>query len=107
MRPRPPRSTQSRSSAASDVYKRQLLESLEVREQLLVHEVAEVVAHQRPVVVQGTGCRERHGPGVPAEALFQQKSVRLAMEDGDLCAVLFERVEVLEEEDPGGLLDVV
>jgi hypothetical protein len=31
----------------------------------------------------------------------------LAMEDGDLGAVLFEGVEVLEEEDPGGLLDVV
>jgi len=38
---------------------------------------------------------------VPAKALFQKEGMGLTMEEGNLGAVLFQGVEVLEEENPG------
>ena len=49
----------------------------------------------------------RRGPAFPAIRLFEDEAVALAVElrfDG---FVLFEGVEILQEEEPGGLLDVV
>src|SRR5450756_2720710 len=57
---RPPRSTQSRSSAASDVYKRQAIESVIAGE---VHAGA-----SRGFLV-GPPCRDDLGAGIEAEAL--------------------------------------
>src|SRR5450756_3039432 len=50
---RPPRSTQSRSSAASDVYKRQVLSATQIRRQSLLkqfpHEQISELAHEHSV----------------------------------------------------------
>jgi hypothetical protein len=82
-------------------------ELLEVREELLVDEVAEVVAGEGVVVVELAGLVLRRGPGFPALRLFEDVGVFLALK---LClggAVLFEAVEVFQEEEPGCLLGVV
>ena len=55
---RPPRSTQSRSSAASDVYKRQRLEDVAVTLQRIDHPGRQVMLQARIVEVSDTGSDE-------------------------------------------------
>ena len=82
-------------------------EPCEVGEQVAVHEIDEVVASQRNVEVDlpvgALGCR----PHLPAELRLDDEVVRLAFKLGRDLTVLLQVVEVLEEDDPRRLLDVV
>ena len=83
------------------------LKLFEVREQLVVHEVREVVAGERLGVVRFAILGLRGGPGVPTEHLFDNPFVGFALEFGFFFALGFEVVQVLEEQDPRGLLHVI
>lgn len=84
-----------------------LLEALQVGEQALVHEVAQVVAGEGGVMIQLAAGVLRCRPAVPAVALLEDGRIGAALQDGHGGLVVFEPVEVLEEQQPGGLLGVV
>jgi len=58
-------------------------------------------------VIEGAVGVFRRGPGFPAKLWLKQMGVALAGERGLVGAVLFEAIEVLQEEKPGRLLGVV
>ena len=84
-----------------------LLEAVQVGEELLVDEVAQVVAGQGLVVVELAVLALGRGPGLPAVGLVEDVGVLLALQRGLVGAVLLQPVEVLQEEQPGRLLGVV
>ncbi|QDU20659.1 hypothetical protein ETAA1_26160 [Urbifossiella limnaea] len=86
---------------------RLLLEVVQVREQLLVHEVPQVVAAERLVVVDLPALVLRRGPTLPAVRLVEDEGVLLALQRRLVRPVLFQPVEVLQEEEPRRLLGVV
>ena len=73
----------------------------------MVDEAAEVVAGVGGVAVDLAIFAFGGGPDVPAVGFFEDEGVLFAFEGGFVGAVLFEAVEVFEEEEPGGLLGVV
>ena len=82
-------------------------EAVQVGEELAVDEGDEVVAGQGGVVVDlPIGCLGR-GPRLPAVRRVEDGGVFPAVEGGFGRLVVFEGVEVFEEEQPGGLLGVV
>ncbi len=89
-----------------------LLEAGEVGKELEVDEVAEIVTGESFVVVDlavavGAAGSLGRGPGFPAIGLVEEESVLFALEFGFHGALLLERFEIFEEEEPGGLLGVV
>jgi hypothetical protein len=84
-----------------------LLEAVEVGEELGVDEIAEVVASDGFVVVELSGLVFGRRPGFPAIGFFEKEGVFLSVEFGFGAAVFLEAVEILEEQEPGGLLGVV
>jgi hypothetical protein len=84
-----------------------LLEAVEVGEELGVDEIAEVVSGERFVVVELAGLVFGRRPGFPAIGFFEKEGVFLSVEFGFGATVLLEAVEILEEQEPGGLLGVV
>ena len=84
-----------------------LLEAVQVGEELPVDEVAQVVAGQRLVVVELAVLALRRGPALPAVGLVEDEGVLLALQRGLRRLVLLQPVEVLQEQQPGGLLGVV
>ena len=80
---------------------------MQVGEELLAYEVAEVVAGKGGVMVEFAililGC----GPGFPTIEFVEDVGVLLSLQLGFVGSVLFESFEVLQEEEPGGLLRVV
>ena len=83
------------------------LEGLEVGEEFEVDEVAEVIAGFGAVVVDLAVVTLRGGPLLPAVGRVKDEGVGLAFEGGFVGFILFEAIEVLEEEQPRGLLRVV
>jgi len=83
------------------------LEGVEVGEEFEVDEVAQVVAGFGAVVVDLAVVTLRGGPLLPALGLVKDEDVGLAFEGGFVGFILFEAIEVFEEEEPGGLLGVV
>ena len=47
------------------------------------------------------------GPALPAVGFIEDEGVFLAFQRGFVCPVLFQAVEIFQEEEPGGLLGVV
>ena len=84
-----------------------LLEALQVGKQALVHEVAQVVAGEGGVVIQLAAGVLRRRPAAPAVGLLQNGRIAAAFKGGHGGPVVFEPVEVLEEQQPGSLLGVV
>ena len=80
---------------------------MQVGEELLVDEVAEVVADEALVVVELPGFGFGRGPGSPAVGLIENGGVGLASEGGFGGFLLLQGVEVFQEEQPGSLLGVV
>jgi hypothetical protein len=85
-----------------------LLEAVQVGKQLAVDEVAQVVAGQRLVVVELAVFTFGRGPAFPAVVFVQDEAVAFALQlAASSGLVLLQPVEVLEEQQPGGLLGVV
>ena len=84
-----------------------LLEAVQVGEELLVDEVAQVVAGHGLVVVELAVLALRRGPRLPAVGLVEDEGVLLALQRGFVGLVLLQAVEVFQEQEPGGLLGVV
>jgi len=84
-----------------------LLETVQVRKELGVDEVAQVVAGHRVVVVGLAGCGLWRGPTFPTVGRIEDEAVLLAFERSFGGLVLLHRVEVFEEEQPRALLGVV
>ena len=82
-------------------------ELLEVGEELAVDEVDQVVAGQRGVVVELAVLGLRRGPGLPAVGLGDDRRVVLPSSSASSRRSLLEIVEVLEEQQPRGLLGIV
>ena len=80
---------------------------MQVGEELLVDEVAEVVAGHGLVVVDLAVLVLGRGPAFPAVGLVEDEGVFLALERGFVGLVLLQPVEVFQEQQPGGLLGVV
>jgi len=84
-----------------------LLEAVEVGKELEVDEIAEVVAGEGGVVVELAGAVPGRGPGLPAVGFVEDRGVFPAVEGGLGGFVLFQAVEVFQEQEPGGLFGVV
>ena len=84
-----------------------LLEAVKVGEELLIDEVAKVVAGQGFVVVDLAVLAFGRGPLFPAVGLVENEGVLLAFQRGFVGLVLLQPVEVFQEQEPGGLLGVV
>jgi len=86
---------------------RLLLEAVQVGEELAVHEVAQVVPGHRLVVVKlpirSLGSR----PRFPAVRLIEDVAVLLPLQLGLHGLVLLQTIEVLQEQQPRGLLRIV
>jgi hypothetical protein len=80
---------------------------VQVGEELGVDELDEVVAGEGGVVVELAVLVLRRGPGFPAIGCVKDVAVFLAFEGGLGGLVVLQRVEVFQEEQPGGLLGVV
>ncbi len=86
---------------------RLLLEGVEIRKELRVHEVAQVVAGEGGIVVELTVFAFRCGPALPAIRLLEDEAVFLAVQLRFDRFILLKRIEIFQEEEPGRLLDVV
>ena len=84
-----------------------LLEAVQVGKELLIDEIAEVVAGQGLVVVELAVLALRRGPALPAVGLVEDVGVLLALQRGLGRLVLLQPVEVLQEQQPRRLLGVV
>ena len=84
-----------------------LLEAVQVGKELAVDEVAQVVAGHGLVVVDLAVLALGRGPVLPAVGLVEDEGVLLALQRGLIGLVLLQPVEVLEEQEPGGLLGVI
>ena len=84
-----------------------LLEAVQVGEEFLVDEVAEVVADQTLVVVELAGFGFGRGPGSPAVRLVEDGGVGLASQGGFGGFLLLQGIKVFQKEQPGSLLGVV
>ena len=84
-----------------------LREAVQVGKELLIDEVAEVVAGQGRVVVELAVLALGRGPGFPAVGFVEDVGVRLPLQCGLIGAVLLQPIEVFQEEEPGGLLRVI
>ena len=80
---------------------------MQVGKELLIDEVAEVVAGQGLVVVELAVLALGRGPAFPAVGLVEDEGVFLALQRGFVGLVLLQTVEVFQEQQPGGLLGVV
>ncbi len=81
-------------------------EAAQIREEALIDEVAQIVAGHGAVVdaaIGGLGC----GPDAPAVWLVEDVAIAPVLEGGSDGAVFFEPVEILEEQQPRGLLGIV
>ena len=84
-----------------------LLEAVQVGKELLIDEIAQVVAGHGLVVVDLAVLALGRGPGFPAVGLVEDEGVFLAFQRGLVGLVLLQAVEVFQEQEPGGLLGVV
>ena len=84
-----------------------LLEAVQVGEELLIDEVSQVVAGHGFVVVKLAVFALGRSPTLPAVIFVEDEAVSLALQLGLVCLVLFQPIEILQEQQPGGLLDVV
>ena len=82
-------------------------EALQIRKQLAVDKHDEIIASQRGIVVYPAVPTLGRGPGSPAIRPFEYVYVFLAPESRRSGLVLLERVEIFQEEQPGGLLGVI
>jgi len=80
---------------------------VEVGKELLVDEVAEVIACHSFVVVYLAGFVLGRGPALPPVRLVQDEGVFLPLQFGFHGFVLFQRVEIFQEEQPRSLLGIV
>ena len=80
---------------------------MQVGEELLIDEVTKVVAGQSDVVVKLTVLALGGGPSLPAVGLVEDERIFLALQLGFIGLVLLQPIEVLQEQEPGSLLDVV
>ena len=74
-----------------------LLETVEVWEELLVHEVAEVVASICGIVIKLAVLALGRGPAFPAIGLIENEGVLLALQRRFVGLVLFQAVQVFQE----------
>ena len=84
-----------------------LREAVQVGKELLIDEVAEIVAGHRLVVVELAVLALGRGPAFPAVGFVEDVAVFLTAERGFVGAVLLQAVEVFQEKEPGSLLGVV
>ena len=84
-----------------------LLEAVQIGKQLAVDEIAEVVAGQRVVVVELAVLALGRGPRFPAIRLVEDVGVFFPVELGFGGFVLFQPVEIFQEQQPGGLFGVI
>ncbi len=82
-------------------------EAVQVRKKLRAYKLAQVVACHRPIVVNRPACTLWRGPRLPAILLVEDELVLFAFQFSLGRTILFKRVEVLQEEQPRGLLGVV
>jgi hypothetical protein len=84
-----------------------LLEAVKIGEELAANKVAKIIASLRLVVINLAVLGLGRGPFVSAVGLVEEEGVLFPLEGGFIGFVLLERVEVFQEEEPGGLLGVV
>ena len=84
-----------------------LLEAVEVGEELPVHEVTQIVPGEGGIMVQLAVGPLGRGPAFPAVLLIQDEGVCFPLHGRFHRLVLLQAVQVLQEEQPGGLLRVV
>ena len=84
-----------------------LLKPVQVGEQLAIDEENQIVAGQRCVVVQLSLRILGRGPGAPAVRLLENVVVGFAIQRRLGGFVLLQSVEILQKQQPGGLLGVV
>ena len=87
--------------------RRLLLEAVQVGDQLVVDEVPEVITGLRLVVVDLAIFVLRRRPHIPAVLLLEDVLVFFPLHRGFVGFVLLQAVEILQEQQPGSLLDVV
>ena len=73
----------------------------------MVYEVDQVGPDKSGVVIEGTGGILGSSPGGPAILGVENGGVGLVLEGGFHGTGFFEIVQVLQEEQPGGLLDII
>ena len=84
-----------------------LPEGVQIWEELLVDEVAEVVAGHGGVVIEFAVLALGRGPAFPAVGLVEDEGVLLAIERGFVGFVLLESVQVFQEQEPRRLFGVI
>jgi len=84
-----------------------LLESVQVRKKLAVHEFAQVVASQRFVVVELAVSPFGRGPDFPAVGHIENEGVLFSLQLGFHGLVLLQAVQKFQEQQPRGLFGVV
>ena len=77
-----------------------------MRKQLDIDEADQIVAGHGAGMVEGAAQLWR-GPSIPTESAVDDRHVVLALEFRPVPPLAFEIVQILEEQHPRGLLDVV
>jgi len=81
--------------------------AVQIRKELPVHKVTQVISRHRFVVVALAVLTPRRGPRTPAIGTVGNASVLPALQRGLAALVLLKVVEVFQEQQPGSLLGVV
>jgi hypothetical protein len=79
------------------------LEAIQVRKELQVYEISEIVASQRLVVVNLAVFALGRCPAFPLVGLFEKRSIFLADQSGLGCPLLLKVLKVFQEQQPKGL----
>jgi len=77
-----------------------LFESAQIRKQLMVDKILEVITGHCPIVIKLSAYRLRGGPAFPSEIFFKDEVVRPSLKFGFHGLVLFQGIKVLEEQKP-------
>ena len=84
-----------------------LFETVQVGKELQADELAEITAGHGLVVIELAVFPFGRGPAFPAVVFVQDETVALPLQLGFVCPILLQPIEVLEEQQPGGLLGIV
>ena len=84
-----------------------LLEAVQIGKELQRDELVQIAAGQCDIVIQRAVFALRRGPAFPPVRLVENEAVALALQLGLVRLVLLQRVEIFQEQEPGGLLGIV
>jgi len=84
-----------------------LSQVLQIREELAIDELYEVISHQGVMDVVFPGSGSRHCPGIPPVLFIQDWGIDTSTQESRHLVLLVQIIQIFQEENPGRLLHII